>query len=79
MLIVGFAVIYAVSFAIDKEEVAECIQLDLDAGQYRGFYLAKWQYDMCKAHGIEIQTAFPQTWQDDYDPNAELQYLGIEQ
>lgn len=53
------------NFALDRNEIAECIQLEQQSVEYGDkFFLAEWQRQMCESHDFQIR---------EFKPNYESQ------
>lgn len=46
--------VYLTIEAIDKQETVECKKWEQQSKEFKDFYLAKWQDDQCRKHGVEI-------------------------
>ena len=53
---VAFTVLAALALneALDRQEIADCQKWADQAGEYNGFFLAKWQDEQCRYHGVLI-------------------------
>lgn len=57
VIVVVLGSIFGLTFshAIDREEVADCLTLKRQSVTFQAhFFLAEWQDEMCRAHGIVI-------------------------
>ncbi len=56
------AAIYLIADGVSRNETVECIKWQKQAKEYPAFYLAQWQSDQCKAHGISVNAPI-KTWE----------------
>lgn len=47
-------VIALFEWGIERQETYECQKWVSEAGQYKGYYLANWQVEQCKARKIDV-------------------------
>ncbi len=53
-VILVVAIILGIDRGLDRQEVVECETWALEAREYQGYYILKWQDEQCKAHDIII-------------------------
>lgn len=56
MAVAIIVLLFSVKNGMDKTEVVECQQWVAQAWAYPEFFLAKWQDEQCRAHGIIINS-----------------------
>lgn len=44
----------AIVYALNKQEVIDCLKWQNEAQEYSDYYLLDWQSAQCEAHGIKI-------------------------